>query len=246
MADNTFTASQESPSKGRESRQRGIRRSTDDNLHTNRKRHSNHERRFSAQKEVSAMLKKSTFVFAFAFSVLSGSVSANGMTDKLNSLAQDKIRGMMSSAEVVNSVKAQNTRNADLAQADIDKLDKAWRAETKKSGGAMIDKTISNDLSAYLKKLKSDAKGLFTEIFVMDNRGLNVGQSDLTSDYWQGDEAMWKETFLVGADAVHISKVEFDESSQTYQAQVSVAISDPETKTVIGAATFGVNADAIK
>ena len=36
-----------------------------------------------------------------------------------------------------------------------------------------------------------------------DNKGLNVGQSDVTSDYWQGDEAKWKKSYKMGAGAVH-------------------------------------------
>jgi uncharacterized phage infection (PIP) family protein YhgE len=38
---------------------------------------------------------------------------------------------------------------------------------------------------------------------VKDNKGLNVGQSDVTSDYWQGDEAKWKKSYKMGAGAVH-------------------------------------------
>ena len=75
----------------------------------------------------------------------------------------------------------------------------------------------------------------------MDGKGLNVGQSDVTSDYWQGDEDKWQKTFLAGAGAVHVSEVEFDESSQTYQSQFSMPIVDPATSTVIGAVTVGVD-----
>jgi serine/threonine protein kinase len=52
---------------------------------------------------------------------------------------------------------------------------------------ALIDSLLKNELSAFLAKKKAESKGLLTEIFVMDNKGLNVGQSDVTSDYgWPG------------------------------------------------------------
>ncbi len=51
--------------------------------------------------------------------------------------------------------------------------------------------------------------------------------------------------FPVGADAVAFGEVELDESTQTYQSQISVAIVDPATGTVIGTMTVGVNADAL-
>ena len=86
---------------------------------------------------------------------------------------------------------------------------------------------------------------MVTEIFVMDNKGLNVGQSDVTSDYWQGDEAKWQKTFLAGADAVFIDAVEFDESTQTFQSQLSLPVVDPQSGDVIGAVTIGVNVDTL-
>ena len=76
----------------------------------------------------------------------------------------------------------------------------------------------------------------------MDAQGLNVAASGLTSDYWQGDEAKFTETYGKGAGAVHFGEVEFDESSQTYQAQISVTVTDPATGQPIGAITVGVDA----
>ena len=84
----------------------------------------------------------------------------------------------------------------------------------------------------------------FSEIFVMDNLGANVAMSDKTSDYWQGDEAKFKESFKGGAGAVHIGDVEFDDSSQLYTVQISVPVKDG-TK-VIGAITFGIDVDSVK
>jgi hypothetical protein len=79
----------------------------------------------------------------------------------------------------------------------------------------------------------------------MDDKGLNVGQSDVTSDYWQGDEPKWQKTFKVGPDTVFVDKVEKDESSEQLQIQVSVSIKDPETGKVIGAVTLGINVDQL-
>ena len=165
--------------------------------------------------------------------------------EEIRAAVESEAQVWASDAAVVESVKAQNTRTAALSQADVDKLDKQWRAETKASDKPLIDETLANPLSAYLKQVKKDGGGLYTEIFVMDSKGLNVGQSDVTSDYWQGDEAKWQKTFLAGAGTVHVGEVEFDESSQTYQSQVSMPIVDPDTSTVIGAVTIGVDVGAL-
>ena len=79
----------------------------------------------------------------------------------------------------------------------------------------------------------------------MDDKGLNVAQSSVTSDYWQGDEAKWQKTFQAGPNAYHIGDVEEDESTQMFQSQVSYAITDPASGKVIGAITVGVNVEEL-
>jgi len=148
-------------------------------------------------------------------------------------------------AVLVAGIKAQNALHASIDSSEIDAKDKSWRAEVKNGGGAMTASVLANDVSAFLQEVRDNSGGLYTEIFVMDNKGLNVGQSDLTSDYWQGDEAKWQQTYGVGAGAIHVGEVEFDESSQSYQVQVSVSISDPATGELIGAVTIGMNAEAL-
>jgi glycerol-3-phosphate dehydrogenase len=159
---------------------------------------------------------------------------------------QAKVMSWLADPAMVSAIKAQNQKNSGLSQADVDKLDKQWRAEVKSGGGPLSQGVLSNALSAFLKKVKTDSAGLFTEIFVMDNKGLNVGQSDLTSDYWQGDEGKWKKTFLVGPGTVFVDKVQKDESTQALQSQASVSIVDPATNQVIGAVTVGINVDRIE
>ena len=98
-------------------------------------------------------------------------------------------------------------------------------------------------LYTFLRERKDASQGTFTEIFVMDAKGLNVGQSDVTSDYWQGDEAKWQDTYSNGKGAVHISELEEDDSTQTLQSQVSVTVVDPDSGEAIGAVTFRVNVE---
>ena len=147
---------------------------------------------------------------------------------------------------VISAINSQNARHASLGQNDIDRLDGQWRSETSSGNRKLVDEVLSNQLSGYLGSVKGEASGLYTEIFVMDNKGLNVGQSDVTSDYWQGDEDKWKKTYLVGPDAVFIDEVEFDESTQTFQSQLNLSVVDPNTGAVIGAITVGVNIDMLQ
>ncbi len=163
------------------------------------------------------------------------------MTDFANST----VKQWIANDTVINAIKAQNAKHAGLSQADIDNMDKDWRAQTDAGSKPMIDAVLGNALSGFLRQQKDSAGGLVTEVFVMDNRGLNVGQSDVTSDYWQGDEAKWQKTYSAGPDAIFIDEVEMDESTQTFQSQLSMSIVDPATGEVIGAITVGINVDAL-
>jgi len=182
--------------------------------------------------------------YTTAFCVLfAGAATANEFESELKSLASGQIAEIASSAEVIAAVKAQNGETGSYEQAKIDELDTTWRAEAEAVDQPMIDAVMEKDLSVHLAGVQEGSDGLFTEIFVMDAKGLNVGQSEVTSDYWQGDEAKWQETYSVGKGAVHISELEEDDSTQTLQSQVSVPVVDPASGETIGAVTFGVNVE---
>lgn len=157
-----------------------------------------------------------------------------------------KVRAFLADNRVAEAIIAQNARHAGMSQTRIDELDKQWRAETATGQGKLIDSLLGNELSAYLVAVQESSNGLFAEIFVMDDKGLNVGQSGLTSDYWQGDEAKWQETYGKGGSAMLIDDVEFDESTQTFQSQLSLPVVDPASGYVIGAVTVGVNMDVLQ
>ncbi|SMF43273.1 hypothetical protein SAMN06265365_103286 [Tistlia consotensis] len=163
----------------------------------------------------------------------------------MKEFAAKTVKGWTAEPVLVDAIKAQNAKTAGYDQAKIDALDKQWRAETSAAAKPLIDSVMGNALSKWLSGVKEQQGGLVTEIFVMDDKGLNVGQSDVTSDYWQGDEAKYQKTFAVGPDAVFVDDVEKDESTQMFQSQVSMTVVDPASGKPIGAITVGVNVDAL-
>ena len=169
---------------------------------------------------------------------ISVSGQANEIGDDARAFVEGKYSDVLKSEVLLDAIDAQNAKHAGLVQTEIDALDKRWRADDD----ALIDPILANAVSAYLKKVVERSEGAFSEIFVMDNKGLNVGQSAKTSDYWQGDEAKWIETFTKGA--IHIGDVEEDESTQTFQVQVSWPLKrDGE---IVGAITFGIDVAALE
>lgn len=177
--------------------------------------------------------------------VISGAAAANEFKPGITRHAESQVKSWLKDPAVVNAIKAQNKKHAGLSQSEIDSLDKQWRREAGASRQPLIGAVLSNGLSKFLKKKKAGSQGLYTEIFVMDNKGLNVGQSDVTSDYWQGDEAKWRKTYQVGAKSIHIGGVKKDESTQMFQSQLSLPVVDPDNNQVIGAITIGVNVELL-
>ncbi|MBX9459295.1 MAG: hypothetical protein KL863_26410 [Rhizobium sp.] len=142
---------------------------------------------------------------------------------------------------VTMSIEAQNKRLTKLTQAEIDALDQQWVKEREVADKPLIAATLSNPLSVYLNRIQGRSLGLFAEIFVMDQNGLNVGQSSITSDYWQGDEGKFQKTFPVAKDAIFIDEAEWDDDSKVWRAQVNFTLTDASGNTPIGAATVEIN-----
>jgi len=145
------------------------------------------------------------------------------------------------SAEIVTvSVQAQNARLNDLSQDKIDALDNQWKAEREAADKPLIAATLSSPLSVYLARIQGKSLGLYPEIFVMDQNGLNVGQSSVTSDFWQGDEDKFQKTYDVSDDAIFIDAAEWDDELKIWRNQVSFTLLD-SAKKKIGAVTVELN-----
>jgi hypothetical protein len=180
---------------------------------------------------------------AVMLSVFPFLAAAGTIEDSMKSYVETEVRARLADPIIVTAISGANAANAALSPTDIQTLDGQWRAEVGKDS-TLIKGIAENPTSAVLRDLVAVSDGKVTEVILMDAQGLNVAVSDVTSDYWQGDEDKFTQTYAVGPTAMHISEVEFDESSQTYQAQVSFTVTDPATGQAIGAATIGLNAEA--
>jgi len=177
--------------------------------------------------------------------VLAAPAAAQDYAGAARTYFEAEIAPQMAHAAIVEAIRAQNAAHAGISQDRIDALDAAWRAEVSASPRPTIDPVLGNPASEHLRGMVDASGGRMAEAFLMDQAGLNVGASHVTSDYWQGDEAKHQETYGRGAGAIHVSEVEFDESTQSYGVQVSMAISDPVDGAVIGAVTVSIDADSL-
>jgi hypothetical protein len=171
------------------------------------------------------------FALAALFGIAASMASANEFGPAMEAFVDSQARSWASDPQI--------------DQAQIDALDLEWRASVSAPENPVISSVLNSKTSDYLRSIVAGAGGSVAEIIVMDAKGLNVAVSAVTSDYWQGDEAKHSKTYGVGPGARLIDEVEFDESTQIYVGQVSIAVTDPETGNVIGAITFGLDAEAL-
>lgn len=158
--------------------------------------------------------------------------------DAVNSIVPE-LESWGTNAVLIAAVQEQNGKGMSLD--DIKARDAEWRKVDGLDAG--MTAMMESDAAQALSKLEK-TQPYFFEVFLMDNQGANVAMTNKTSDYWQGDEAKWQESFKDGAGAVHVGDVEFDESAQAYLVQVSVPVM--EGGSAIGAITIGINLDELE
>ncbi len=185
------------------------------------------------------------FIAASLFSALSMPAAADTYTPAMQEYLQSFISTWSNDTVLVQAIKSQNQVTEAYSQADIDALDVRWRADVYNPDSEMIAEVMMNAAAEFLRTQVAASDGAITEAFVMDARGLNVAVSQPTSDYWQGDEAKYQKTYLMGADVSFIDDIELDKSTGAVQGQVSIAIKDPETGAAIGALTVGLNVNSL-
>jgi hypothetical protein len=194
---------------------------------------------------------KTSLLLGAAAAVLSVAVSTASLADdaeikgKAKSYTESEVAKWVADADVVAAINAANAANASYDQAKIDGLDKQWRAEVGAAAHPLIDQIMASPASAKAKSWCDGAGGVVTEVILMDNKGLNVGICDATSDYWQGDEPKFQNTFPKGAGTVFVDDVEQDSSTQKFQVQSSMTVVDPATGKPIGAVTVGLDAEGL-
>tara|TARA_R110002072_G_scaffold78986_5_gene182569 strand:- start:359 stop:958 length:600 start_codon:yes stop_codon:yes gene_type:complete len=181
-------------------------------------------------------------IIGFGALLLGAASSAHAKPDKIliDAAVIEQVKSWLSAPVVGITLDSQNQRYEEIGQADILKLDKQWRAERNDNQQPLIASTLNNPLSIYLTQIQAISGGLFTEIFVVNKKGLNAGQSSITSDYWQGDEAKFQKTYDVGPKAVFIDEPELHEATQTWRAQLNLTLVNAKGKS-IGAATVEIN-----
>ncbi|MCI0444356.1 PDC sensor domain-containing protein [bacterium] len=135
---------------------------------------------------------------------------------------------------VIHAVQTQNQKR--VTMDEILKLDRDWIRGTISED--FVKTLMENHCASKLKELAKEIPSSL-EAFLMDNQGALVCMTQKTSDYWQGDEPKWIDSFKGGAGETVVSKREYDPSTKSTLVHVSVPIMDQEK--AIGVLCVGIN-----
>ena len=142
--------------------------------------------------------------------------------DELEQLLRTKMRTVQHMAlnpTLIQAVRRQNAENTGINQ--IKQLDDDWKATKKLT--PFKRSLQQNDAGQMLRRYVTRNPSL-NEAFLTDNQGANVAAFPATSDYWQGDEEKWSESFNEGNGRMFLGPVERDESTNTMAVQISAPL----------------------
>ena len=171
---------------------------------------------------------------------LSGQIDKNGKASaKVKSFAKKALMSGVANPAFVTAVTTQNAKGVSLDE--IKKIDTAWK--NAEDFLPIHDEKMENPCAEAIRSMAKTFPAIF-EAFVMDNQGANVCQNELTSDYWQGDEAKWKNSFKGGQGGVDVGTEKLDKSTNEVLQQVSLPIVN-QAGVVIGAITYGIKTGSL-
>jgi len=113
---------------------------------------------------------------------------------------------------------------------DVLNFDSRWQALAPTKAPELAKAILELPGSRTLHAWKMAHREYVTEALLINDRGTLAAMSQLTSDYWQGDERKFTrvienlEAGLSGRDAIYISDIRYDASTSRFQITVSAPV----------------------
>ena len=168
-------------------------------------------------------------------SVVQAQINVGELSADVHAVIDKKIEALRNELtqdpRVVETVLRYNEANKDLSAEEIQTIDKTWR--NTPGFNDFMKEILLNPCSKRLTDFQEKYDG-FAEIFVTDVRGLNVGMTNKTTDYYQADEDWWVRAFAGDQGHFYRGEIEYDQSAMSEAIPVYVPVIDPQTRKAIG------------
>ena len=165
-------------------------------------------------------------------------------TQDLNDFINFEVKPLVNTDIVVDSLTKQNEQHASLSESALRVLDNSWHSELRKTNQSLISQVMDNDLSKFLMKIKDAGQGVYTEITIIDSKGLNISQTSVSGSYWNVGKPRWDKTFGVKSYAPYISDIYYSDETNKFQVEISFMIISDEQP--IGIIAAGIDVEQLE
>lgn len=130
---------------------------------------------------------------------------------------------------------------------DVMTIDSQWQALVPLTMPDLAERILALPGSRALLAWQESHRGLVTEVMLINDMGTLAAMSQLTSDYWQGDEPKFQrvmENRVTGTEAerrLYISPIRYDTSAARFQITSSTPVVPGHGKSAIGVAVIGLS-----
>lgn len=124
--------------------------------------------------------------------------------------------------------------------AEILMIDQIWGASSTWQLNEKAQELMDQPLSKALSNWQSRHNRV-TETMVMDAKGGLVGLSQVTSDYWQGDEDKFRRAVTADDGILFVGPIRFDASAGHFQVFASRALRNPQSGELVGVVAIGID-----
>ncbi|MBE2220803.1 MAG: response regulator [Anaerolineae bacterium] len=146
--------------------------------------------------------------------------------DLLQSLTLNEI--LISKATLSNDFYPEKS---EMIQTELAAKDVAWQnaVETDRTAQIILTNTSADELEGFRARFPNHQ-----EIFITDKYGALLAATNMTTDYYQGDETWWQIAYNDGLGSTYIGQPAFDESRGVLGLAMAVPIYDADGESVIG------------
>jgi hypothetical protein len=138
-----------------------------------------------------------------------------------------------------------NSQRKNMDLQDIELIDQKWIEGFKTGNHAILAEQTDGLVIQDLVRIKNESNGVITEIIFTDNQGMNIAVSDMTSDFYQGDEIKFQQSIQLKKDEVFIDQMAYDASTRLFQVNVSFPVFDSAatTQQALGVMILGIDVE---
>ncbi len=124
-------------------------------------------------------------------------------------------------------------------------LDRKWQALAPTKPSELAERLLNLAISRALADWQDSHKGLVTETFITNKMGAITALSQLTSDFWQGDEEHFSATIGRRPEEIILSPLMYDPSARRFQLTASTPLYEDGTGKYAGAIAIGLDIERV-